>query len=182
MRFSTLLLAALISSTAFAAPTQYKTVTEAIESGGDYSVEAGNLVVVSQVPLQVIVKPFAVKGDFPEVLTEISKREIVWTALQVFAHTSVNEITVTCQPEEINFQTKAKRPLNAYKRTATVTREKFNGLVKKYLNLASVADLIGDQSYGNEVMHDMPLEASNRILYTDQGAPGLERFFSELVK
>lgn len=182
MRYPTPLLAALISASAIAAPTQYTTVVEAIESGGDYSVESGNLIVVSQAPLQVIVKPFAVKGDFPEVLTEISKREVVWTALQVFAHTSVNEITVTCLPEEVNFQTNAKRPLNAYKRTATVTRARFNGLVKKYLNLGSVADLIGDQSYGNAVIPDMPLEPSNRILYTDQGPPGLERFFSELVK
>lgn len=173
----------LFAATSFAAePTQYPTVVEAIESANEYSLAEGDLVLVSEDPLHVTVKPSAFPGDLAEVLEETAKREIVWTALLAFAHTSVPELTITAAPEEMNFQTKKKRPLKAYERTVEVTRERFNSLVKKYLKLDSAADLIGDQKIGNEVLPDMPLDASNRILYNDQGHPGLDRFFAELVK
>lgn len=169
-------------SAAGATPTQFKTVVEAVESAGDYAVAEGSLVVVSSSPLHVMVKPPAVKGDFPKVLEEISKREIVWVALLAFAHTSVNELTITSFPDEIDYRSNAKRALTAYKRTAAVTRDQFNSLVKKHLKLATAADLIGDQKIGTETFPDMPLDASNRILYNDQGPPGLDRFFAELVR
>jgi hypothetical protein len=174
--------AVLLAASAMAGPTQYSTVVEAIEVDGEYSVDAGNLVIVNEDPLHVMIQPAAVPGDFPEVLADITKREIVWTALQSFAHTSVTELTITAVPKEMNYQTTKTRLLTQYKCTVAVERDRFDGLIAKYLKLGTAADLIGDMKLGDEIVPNMLLDDSNRILYNDEGYPGLDRFYAELTR
>ena len=104
----------LIAVPAIAAgPTQFDTVVEAIESANEYSITEGDLVLASEDPLHIMVKSSAFPGDLAKVLEETAKRAIVWTAMLAFAHTSVSKLIITAAPEEMNFQTKKKRPLKA---------------------------------------------------------------------
>lgn len=162
--------------------TQYDSVIKAIESGGDYSREKGTLVLLSNNPLRIQMSPMVVRRDFPEVIEEMVKRTIVEGFVVAFAQTSVSELSITAVPIEFNFKSKAKRTLTGYARTVSVTRARFDELVRKYLEINSCRDLVGNREIDGHAYPDMMIEATDRIVYNDAGYPGLTRFFGELAK
>lgn len=165
-----------------ATPSKFASVSAMMNSLKDYTQENGTFKVLRKEPLHIQVSPMTFPGDFPDVIDAQVKRAVIYGIYRSFIHTSVDQITVTAIPKELNPRTKSSRYLNAYKRTVTKTRKEALDLVRRYLHVASLDALVEDQRIAGSVVPDGWTKAFNRLYYQDQGPPGLTIFFSELER
>ncbi len=111
--------------------TQYETIREMLEDGGDFYEENGSLKFMSEEKANQhiqVSKPIS-KNDLENVKHEIVKRDIVYVAFQAFAQTNLNEITITSIPMDLEDN---KRYYDEYKQTIKVDRVKAKSILKKY--------------------------------------------------
>jgi len=149
-------------------PTQYSSVEAMINGFHDFSSENGTFKIISKVPLHIQLSPQEVRDALPKVMEEDTNRAIMYGIYRTFIHTSINKITVTGVPQEIvNIKTHKMQYIPKYKRTVTITKPKALELVKGYLNIISLSDLVTDDKWTKDFM---------RLYYNDRGYPGLDRF------
>jgi hypothetical protein len=165
-----------------ATPSKFASVPAMMNSLNDYTQENGTFKVLRREPLHIQVSPMVVPGDFPDVIDAEVKRAVIYGVYRSFIHTSVDKITVTAIPKELNLRTKSSRYLGSYKRTVTKTRREALDLVRRYLHVATFDALVEDQRIGGSVVSGMWTKAFNRLYYEDQGSPGLMAFYSELER
>jgi|tagenome__1003787_1003787.scaffolds.fasta_scaffold20956011_3 hypothetical protein len=165
-----------------ATPSKFASVSAMMSSLNDYTQENGTFKILRREPLHIQVSPMVFPGDFPDVIDAEVKRAVIYGVYRSFIHTSVNQITVTAIPKELNPRTKSSRYLGAYKRTVTKTRKEALDLVRRYLHVATFDALVEDQRIGGSVVSDIWTKAFNRLYYQDQGPPGLTTFYSELER
>jgi len=164
-----------------AEPTQFKSVSEAFKK---IRLESSSLTykIVTEKPLHVQLSPIIIKGDIAYIIEEEVKRSFVLTIILLFGHTSITEITISSVPEELDISTGKKQKKEQYGKKHTIKRVKYENILKKYFKINNCKDLIGDRKYGEEIAHDQLLQLTGKILFNDQGAPGLNNFFNELTK
>jgi hypothetical protein len=163
-------------------PTQYDTVTKALENTHEFSVVEGTLKVLSTNPWKVEIPAYVFPGDESWIIDEEVKRTLVFALIITFAQTNVDQITVTVVPVEQSFGKEKSKPLKSKARTLSVSRGKMNKVLLEKAGLKDCKSLVGPKKIGDNVLPDMLLGATDKLIYNDQGEPGLNTFFEALSR
>lgn len=109
---------------------KYKSVKEMLENANDFTAEQGTLKFINnnENNLHIQISKPIVKDDSDKIIEEIVKRDIVYVAFQAFAQTSINKITITSIPIDLENE---KKYYDNYKKTFTVTRNKADQIMQK---------------------------------------------------
>ncbi|MCT2409438.1 hypothetical protein NZD88_17955 [Chryseobacterium antibioticum] len=109
---------------------KYKSVKEMLEDAHDFTVEQGTLKLINtdEKNLHIQVSKPIIEGDSDKTINETVKRDIIYVAFQAFAQTSINKITITSIPIDLNDK---KKYYNEYKSTVTVTRDRADQIMQK---------------------------------------------------
>ena len=162
--------------------TIFPSVEVMIDDFNDYSTSNGTFKVLAKDPLHIQLSPQIVQGELPEIIEFYVKRTLVYGIYRVFVHTPADRITVTAVPQEINFHTNDVRYVPGYKRTISITRTEALALIRKYLRVNSLSDLVTETKTGDMIFLNQWIKECNRLYYNDQGHPGLNRFVGELAR
>lgn len=109
---------------------KYKSVKEMLENANDFTAEQGTLKFINndENNLHIQISKPIVKDDSDKIIEEIVKRDIVYVAFQAFAQTSINKITITSIPIDLEDN---KKYYNNYKQTVTIARDKADQIMQK---------------------------------------------------
>lgn len=109
---------------------KYKSVKEMLEDAHDFTTEEGTLKFINndENNLHIQISKPIVKDDSDKIIEEIVKRDIVYVAFQAFAQTSINKITITSIPIDLEND---KKYYDNYKKTVIVTRDKADQIMQK---------------------------------------------------
>lgn len=163
-------------------PTQYETVTEALESTNEFSVEEGTLKVLSTDPWEVEIPAHVYPGELPEILEEEVERTLVYALIISFAQTNIDRVSITVVPIEQSFGKEKPKLLSDKARTLSISREKMNRVLLEKAGVKDCKSLVGPQKIGDQVLPDMLLGATDKLMYNDQGKPGLNVVFVALSR
>jgi len=134
----------------------------------DYPEENGRFKILSSTPLHIQLSPTIVDGDRKDVIDEIVKRAIIYGVYRTFIHTKADKVTVTVLPKDLM----KNRYFKQYKKTYTVDRS-YAIEVSKLLLGQNLSGLIDESLFWSK--------SFKKGYYSDQGEPGLDRFFTALV-
>ena len=162
--------------------TIFPSVEAMIEKFADYSASNGTFKILKKEPLHIQLSLKAIKGDDPELIEDDVRVTLVDGIYRAFVHTSINQITITAIPLEIEIGSKKTRYLPGFKRTISKTREEAFALVKKYCPINSFSDLVTEMKIGDYVIPNHWSQDFMRLLYNDMGYPGLDLFSAELSR
>lgn len=109
---------------------KYKSVKEMLENANYFTAEQGTLKFINndENNLHIQISKPIVKDDSDKIIEEIVKRDIVYVAFQAFAQTSINKITITSIPIDLEDN---KKYYNNYKQTVTIARDKADQIMQK---------------------------------------------------
>lgn len=168
-------------------PTIFPTVNALFHNFQDYSIEKGTFKILKTKPLHIWVGSEETMFEDPQFIEEDIKRSIVYGIYRSFIHTNVQEITVTSEAKLLKFD--HKKPLSKeinfmaqFKKTVSIKRDKALALIQKFSIANNFSDLVADWSYEGMIDHDQWSRPAKRTMYNDQGLPGLNIFFNELIK
>jgi len=164
------------------AESKFNNISEMVEEFSDYSSSNGTYRHISSEPLHIQLSPMVVDGEPPEVIEETIKRTIIYGIYRSFIHTDINQITVTAIPMELDFKGGKSRYLKGYERSITINRDKARKLIEKYLEVSKLSQLVTTVKIFGMSSNDHWSKSFNRIYYSDQGYPGVTRFFGDLAK
>ena len=162
--------------------TIFPSVEVMINDFNDYSISNGTFKMLEKDPLHIQLSPQIVQGEFPEIIEFYVKRTLVYGIYRTFIHTPADRVIITAVPQEINFHTNEVRYVSGYKRTISKTRTEALALVKKYLRVDSLSDLVTENEINDMTFINQWTTEFNRLYYNDQGYPGLNRFVGELAR
>lgn len=112
---------------------QYPTVMDMLRDAKDYKEEDKTLKLVAEKPLHVQVSRQALADDTDEKIEEMTKRDIVFVALQAFAQTDIDFIQITSLPLQLKSDFTFGQYLYKKKLTAKITRKDADAVMQKYL-------------------------------------------------
>ncbi len=161
--------------------TQYSSVQKMIEEFSDFSTSNGTFKVIENNPLHIQLSPLEVKRESLENIKQDVNRALIYGIYNAFIHTSIDKITVTVIPQEIDLKTRKTKLLTVHKRTISKTRKEAFSLVKKYLSVKSFSNLVTPFKIEGLTFYQWSKDFK-RLYYNDQGRPGLNRFVAELAK
>lgn len=162
--------------------TIFPSVEAMIEKFGDYSASNGTFKILKKEPLHIQLSTRVIQEELPENIEDDVRVTLVDGIYRAFVHTSINQITVTAIPLEIDLESSKTRYLPGYKRTISKTRVEALTAVKKHLSVSSFSSLVTEIKIGDFVIPNQWTKDFKRLLYNDQGYPGLNRFVGELAK
>jgi len=149
---------------------QFATVREMLEDASDYYEENGSLKFISEdksnFHIQVS-KPIYQK-DLENIKNEIVKRDIIYVAFQVFAQTSLSELTITSIPLDWE---NPKKYFNKYEKTVKINKITASKILKKYFDTSDFSVL-----YTNEGGVWLPNENFSKLKFEK-----LKEVFSEVL-
>lgn len=120
----------------------FKSMAEMFAYTGDFSEEDGSLRFVpnSKNEIHVQVSKPIFKDDLESVKKKIVKGDIVYVLFQAFALTNIDQLTISSVPMDFeNNQVKYEE----YEKTVTISRDKAEMLLEKYLNSNDLSILFG---------------------------------------
>lgn len=121
----------LVESSVTTEFTKYPTVLQMLRESYDFTEEEGTLKILSKKdkPLHIQVSKLIFDGDLEKVIKEQTMRDIVYVAFQAFGQTDIDALTISSVP------LKGKgNYVDKYKLSLTVSRDKAQNILKKYLN------------------------------------------------
>ena len=142
---------------------RYNSVLDMLIASSDYTEEAKTLKVLSNDPLHIQVAKETVDGDTKELINEIVKRNIVYVSLQAFAQTDIKSIKITSLPLKLKSDFTFDSYLDNYQITATITKEKADKVLKKYLNTTDYKKLF--QLFENQIF--VPSNDFEKLKHSD---------------
>lgn len=123
----------------------YSTVIEMLNEKGDYKNNQVEVIDDNNDNFHIRVSSEFLKGETESLITEQTKRDILYVAFQTFAQTDLNKITIIAIPiirSDFNPNKKYDGQLQKSKsQKITITREKATSIIEKYLKTKSFQDL-----------------------------------------
>lgn len=150
---------------------KYKSVKEMLENANDFTAEQGTLKFINndENNLHIQISKPIVKDHSDKIIEEIVKRDIVYVAFQAFAQTSINKITITSIPIDLEDN---KKYYNNYKQTVTIARDKADQIMQKEFGSIDYSIL-----FINSDGIQIPSENFDKLKFKD-----LDIVYSELKK
>ena len=164
--------------------TTFKSVEEMMEKFNDYNIIEESFKILSTEPLHIQLAPVVFPGELPCVIEEVVNEALIYGIYRSFIHTNIDHITVSSVPCVCNLDPNIKliRYANEYKRTISKGRQEALTLVKRYISIDSLSDMVTGIKYGNDIIPNQWVKDFDCINYSDQGYPGITRFVNELAK
>ncbi len=122
--------------------SKFSSVIAMLESFRDYVSEYGTLKVLSEEPLHIQLSPRLIAGEESKVIGRMVDDAIIYGIYRSYVHTSIDSITVTVIPLELDMETRESLYLKNYIKTLSISREEAFSLIKKYLDIELFSDLI----------------------------------------
>ncbi len=124
---------------------KFKTVREVLADASDFYEENGSLKFISedQSNIKIQVSKPILEADPENVKQEIVKRDIVYVALQVFAQTDIDHLTITAIP---NDAAQSNKYYENYRKTVSINRQQATQILKKYLGTEDFSILYTQQN------------------------------------
>lgn len=166
------------SFTVFAAPEQYKNVSELMDDYNDYSsynvkgVEYPAFKVLAQNPLHIQISPSIYSKESKEIKSESDKAS-VYAVYRTLFQTSAKSVKVTVLPLSIDLQTKKFEYLTAEKFDFSITRKQAENLLRKYGNIRNPDQLMTESGSWSDNFKN--------CCYLEEGKPGLTKFAQDLI-
>lgn len=175
MRYLALVSLAVASFSATAAPEQFKSVAQLMDSYQDFRdyKDHPGFKVLSDKPLHIQVSPVvSEKNSVEEIKTAIEKAS-VYAAYRSLYQTPATSIKVTVLPLSINMDTLEMKYLKTGKIDFTATKKQTVSLAKQYGNITNEDDIItasGDWA-----------PKFQSCCYLESGKPGVAVFSKQLI-
>lgn len=175
MRYITLVALAVASFSAAAAPEQFKSVAQLMDSYQDFRdyKDHPGFKVLSEKPLHIQVSPAVFEKSSVEQIKTAIEKASVYAAYRSLYQTPATSIKVTVLPLSINMDTLEMKYLQSGKIDFTATKKQAVNLVKQYGNITNEEDVITASG-------DWTPKFQN-CCYLESGKPGVAAFSKQLI-
>lgn len=175
MRYLTLMVLTLSSFSALAAPEQFKSVAELMDSYQDFKdyKDYPAFKVLSEKPLHIQVSPPVLEKSSAEQIKVDIEKASVYAVYRSLYQTPATSIKVTVIPLSMNLDTHEMKYLDAERIDFTATKKQAVSLAKQYGNINNEEDVItasGDWA-----------PKFQSCCYLESGKPGVAVFSKHLI-
>lgn len=150
---------------------KFGSVSEMIETFGDYSADDESFLVLSEDPQHIRLTKMTVKEELESVVEAELKRAVMYGIYQSFIHTDITEIKVTAQSMLTTFNSHSQKLLDKPAYEVSVTREQALEVVQEFLNVDELSELKIQGQFGLSWS-----DGFNSLYYEDR-VPGLNTFY-----
>lgn len=153
---------------------KYNSVEEMFIDANDFNTEQGTLKLTGDNPSKIQVSQMVFDGDTEDIMKEQVKRDIIYVVFQTFAHTELNDLTVTSVPLKMKDFQNREGYLESLRSTIEIDRDKAQSILMKFLNINNFESLYSI-SEGGELW--LPNDSFNLLKFKY-----LEQVYNELEK